>query len=87
VIEAGAHEVVQWVAYLCFMSWRPGWAHWLWGPGITWEYLAHVWWVGTAVLKVTLVILAIPCLWLTLWARQLRKASGGRAGFSTRGEP
>jgi hypothetical protein len=76
--------VVQWVAYLCIMFFRPGWALWLWGPGVTWEYVGRVWWVGTAVLKLVLLILAIPCLWLTLWARQLRKTSArDAAGFST----
>ena len=76
--------VVQWLAYLCVMSFRPGWVLWLWGPGVTWEYLGRVWWVGTAVFKFTLIILAVPCLWLTLWARQLRRARAREAaGFST----
>ncbi len=75
---------VQWAAYLGVMSWRPSWVRWLWGPGTSWEYLGHVWWVGTATLKFVLVVLAIPCLWLTLWARQLRKAvRGPGVGFPT----
>jgi len=77
---------VQWVAYLLVVSFRPKWVRWLWGPGVTWEYLSHVWWVGIAVMKSILLILAIPCLWLTLWARQLRKTSRKDvAGFTANG--
>ena len=75
LLIAAAVLVVQWVAYLCVMSFRPAWVLRLWGPGVTWEYLGHVWWLGTAVLKFVLLCLAMPCLWLTLWARQLRKTS------------
>lgn len=68
--------LLQWVAYLFVMSSRPGWVIWLWGPGATWELVQKVWWVGTACLKILLLALAIPCLWLTLWARELRKGGG-----------
>ena len=68
--------LLQWMAYLFVMSSRPGWVISLWGPGATWELVQKVWWFGTAFLKVLLLVLAIPCLWLTLWARQLRKAGG-----------
>lgn len=77
LLVAAAILVLQWFAYLFIASRRPAWLVWLWGPGITWEYLQHVWWLGTAFLKLLLLSLAIPCLWLTLWARQLAK--GGRA--------
>jgi hypothetical protein len=76
LLVAAAVFLVQWVAYLFIMSSRPAWAMSLWGPGVTWEYMQHVWWLGAALLKGLLLILAIPCLWLTLWARQLRKAGG-----------
>jgi hypothetical protein len=75
---------VQWLAYLWVMASRPEWVLWLWGPGVTWEFLGRVWWVGIAVLKFVLLVLALPCLWLTLWARQLRKATArDNAGFAT----
>jgi len=51
---------------------------------VTWEFLGRVWWVGIAVLKFILLFLAIPCLSLTLWARQLRTNSARDvAGFTT----
>lgn len=68
---------VQWFAYL-FVGWaRPAWATFLLGPGMGWDELLRVWWLATAVLKGLLAILALACLWLTLWARQLRKPSAG----------
>jgi uncharacterized protein (TIGR02246 family) len=66
--------LLQWIAYLLIMSWRPGWATPLIGPGVTWDEIQHAWWWGTAILKILLVMLAIPCLWLTLWSRELRRA-------------
>ena len=76
LLVAAAVLVGQWIAHLFSTSVRPGWVLWLWGPGVTWEYLQHVWWLGTAFMKLLLLSLAIPCLWLNLWARQLQKAGG-----------
>jgi hypothetical protein len=76
LLVAAAVLLLQWAAYLFIMSSRPAWVMSLWGPGVTWEYVQNVWWLATALLKVFLLILAIPCLWLTMWARQLRKAGG-----------
>jgi len=36
--------------------------------------LQQLWLAATVFLKVFLAILALVCLWLTLWARQLRQA-------------
>lgn len=67
---------VQWFAYLFMARARPAWATFLLGPGVTWDYLLNLWWLATAFFKGLLLVLALPCLWLTLWARQLRKAAG-----------
>jgi hypothetical protein len=75
LLIAGAVLSVQWVAYLCVMSIRPEWVLRLWGPGVTWEYVGHVWFAGIVALKFVLFSLALPCLWLGLWARRLRKES------------
>jgi hypothetical protein len=76
LLVAAVVLLLQWLAYLFVMSSRPAWVISLWGPGATWEFVQKVWWLGTALLKVLLLVFAIPCLWLTLWARQLRKAGG-----------
>jgi hypothetical protein len=73
VLVAAAVLALQWVAYLAVMSLRPTFVLSLWGSGTTWPEMQNLWLVGTVVLKIFVFILAVPCLWLTLWARQLRK--------------
>ncbi len=66
--------LVQWCAYLLMASARPAWARFVLGPYDSWDYYLNLWWFFTAFFKVLLLILVLPCLWLTLWARELRKS-------------
>lgn len=63
----------QWIAYLGVMAAQPSWVAYFWGPGMTWESMRTVWFVGLAFVKATLWLLVLAALWLTLWAKQLRK--------------
>jgi hypothetical protein len=67
----------QWLAYLAVMSHRPAWLLCLWGPDVSWSLIQSVWFWATAILKLCLWLLALLVIWLTLWARQLRKRAGG----------
>jgi hypothetical protein len=73
LLVAAAVLLVQWLAFLFMMRARPAWAAFLLGPGMTWDDLLRIWWLATAFFKGFLLVLALPCLWLTLWARQLRR--------------
>ena len=75
VLVAAAVLVLQWVAYLVVMSSRPAFVLTLWGSD-SWLEVHNLWLLGTGVLKIFVFILARPCLWLTLWAKQLRKGRG-----------
>jgi len=66
----------QWLIFLRVMSAKPGWVMAFWGPGATWESIAAVWFQALVLLKLTLWPLALGALWLTFWARQLRKRRG-----------
>jgi len=68
-----AFLTVQWILYLVFMSSRPGWLLSLWGPNLGWENINQVWFWALVLIKVFLGLIAFVALWLTLWARQLRK--------------
>jgi hypothetical protein len=68
---------LQWVAYLIVMSMHPKLLLILWGPETTWPFVQTVWFFGSAVFKLFLGMLALVALWLTLWARQLRKQMPG----------
>jgi hypothetical protein len=76
VLAGAAVLLLQWVAYLLVMSSRPAWILSLWGS-TSWLEVQHLWLLATGFLKIFVMVLAILCLWLTLWARQLRK--GGSA--------
>jgi hypothetical protein len=74
VLIAYALLVVTWGAYVALLSARPGWLLTLWGQGeVSWGFVQTVslWFLG--VFKLALWLLILMVLWLTLWARQLRK--------------
>ncbi|MGA2617773.1 MAG: hypothetical protein ABSF26_09195 [Thermoguttaceae bacterium] len=64
---------LQWVVYLAVMSARPAWFLAMWGPGVDWTFVHSVWFWGIAILKFVAWLTALAAVWLTLWARQLRK--------------
>ena len=76
VLVAVIFLLVQWIAYLLVMNARPAWVISLWGPELTWSFVQNVWFWGIAIFKVCVWVMALAVLWLTLWARQLRKQSG-----------
>jgi len=76
VLVAAAVMLLQWVAYLIVTSSRPAWVLSVWGSGASWLEVQNLWLLATGFLKIFVLILAILCLWLTLWARQLRKGGG-----------
>lgn len=67
---------LQWGVYLAMGAEPPAWAQRIWGPGMTWPEVQHIWFWIVAVLKLCVWLLAMVVLWLTLWARQLRKRAG-----------
>jgi hypothetical protein len=66
--------LVTWIAYLAIVSARPAWLLSMWGQGdVSWAFMQTVslWFMG--VFKLLIWLLFLVVLWLTLWARQLRK--------------
>jgi len=77
VLIACALLLITWIAYIVIMSARPAWVITMWGQGdVSWAFMQTVslWFMGIFKLCIWLMILAV--LWLTLWARQLRKQAG-----------
>jgi hypothetical protein len=65
---------VVWLVYLAIVSARPAWLLTVWGGGdVTWSFVQTVslWFMGAFKLGLWLLILVV--LWLTLWARELRR--------------
>jgi hypothetical protein len=63
-----------WLIYLAVMSTHPPWLLTMWGPGIDWAFVQQVWFWVMAAFKFCVWLMVLAVLWLTLWARQLRKA-------------
>ena len=74
VLVAAAVLLLQWVAYLVVMSSRPALVLFLWGSD-SWLEVHNLWLLVTGVLKIFVFMLALVCLWLTLWAKQLGKGA------------
>jgi hypothetical protein len=76
VLIAYAILFVVWGVYLGLMFARPAWLLTLWGQGeVNWGLVQTVslWFMG--VFKLLIWVLILVVLWLTLWAKQLRKAA------------
>jgi hypothetical protein len=73
ILIGDALLTVTWVVYLVLVSSRPAWMLAMWGQNVSWDFMQVVslWFMG--ILKLFLWILVLIALWLTLWARQLRK--------------
>lgn len=74
VLIAVGYLLFLWIAYLIIIPARPAWVAAMWGPGIDWPFIQTVWFWGIAAFKFCWWLLVFVVLWLTLWARQLRKA-------------
>jgi hypothetical protein len=65
--------VIQWIVYLFVMNARPEWVKDMWGPNLDWAFVQNVWFWAVAIFKMCVWVMALLVIWLTLWARQLRK--------------
>ena len=70
---ASAFFVAQWILFLGVMAAQPPSVMSFWGPGATWESIRTVWFQALVFVKLMLWLLVLAALWLTLWAKQLRK--------------
>ena len=73
VLIAVGFLTLLWLLYLAVMSAHPPWLLTLWGPGVDWPFVQSVWFWAVAAFKFCVWLMVFAALWLTLWARQLRK--------------
>lgn len=78
VAVAAGFVTLAWLLYLGLMSARPAWVLSLWGPDLTWPLAQRICLAAIAALKCCVWLMAFGALWLTLWARRLRKTEGHR---------
>jgi hypothetical protein len=68
--------VFSWLAYLAVISVQPPWLLSLLGPDLSWSFIQNVWFSAIVAFKLIVWLIALAALWLTLWARQLRRSDG-----------
>ena len=74
VLIAVGFLTLLWLIYLAVMSTHPTWLLTLWGPGVDWPFVQSVWFWAMVAFKFCVWLMVLAVVWLTLWARQLRKA-------------
>jgi hypothetical protein len=67
-----------WFVFLGMMSARPTWFQSLLSPGMTWEMIQTITLWIVSVFKMCIWLLFLIVVWLSLWARQLRKNQVGQ---------
>lgn len=67
--------LIQWIAYLVVVRAEPALVLTLWGPGATWLEVRNLWFTFLTGFKISIFLVAFILVWLTLWARQLRKSA------------
>src|SRR5262245_29069911 len=73
ILIAVGFLTLLWLIYLAVMSTHPAWLLTLWGPGVDWPFAQNVCGWAMAAFKFCVWLMVLAALWLTLWARQLRK--------------
>ena len=66
---------VQWFGFLALMHCKPAWLLTLWGGGeLDWPTVHKIVLYFFSVFKLMLFAAVVATLWLTLWARRLKRA-------------
>jgi hypothetical protein len=76
LLIAAGFLTLQWVAFRFLISAKPSWLISLWGIDANWNAVRNIGFRFMAMFKFCLWLLALLALWLTLWARQLRRRAG-----------
>lgn len=85
VLFAVLFAVLLWLAYLATLSSKPAWVLALAGPGVSWKMVQTIWLHVFSTYRLFIWVLLVGVVWLTLWARQLRKRD--RADATALGAP
>src|SRR5215472_15879423 len=73
VLIAVLFLTILWLFYLAVVSAHPTWLLSMWGPGVDWPFDQNVWLWAMAGFKFCLWLMTLVVIWLTQWAKQLRK--------------
>ncbi len=75
VLIAAVVMTVQWFVCLAYLYYKPAWLLSLWGGGeLDWPTVHTIVLYFFVVFKLMLFAAVVAALWLTLWARRLKRA-------------
>jgi hypothetical protein len=77
LLIAAIFLTIQWLAYWRIMNVRPEWLRQMWGPYMEWQQIQNIWFWMMAIFKFCVWIMALVVIWLSFWARGLRKHASG----------
>ena len=66
---------VTYFIYIFAMGSHPAWMMSVLGPDLDWQFIARVWVVSIVGFKSVAFMMLIASLWLTLWARGLKRSA------------
>ena len=76
ILIAAVWLTIAWAVWLVIISARPSWLRALWGGhDLTWRDVQIIWLCVIAAIKALLIMGVWVVIWLTLWARQLKRAA------------
>lgn len=73
ILVAVCFVILLWLAYLCVTTTHPAWILRLWGPDMTWPLMQWIFLRVIIIFRILVWCMILMTLWLTLWARQLKK--------------
>lgn len=75
ILIAVAFLILVTAGYQTALHCRPDWMLRLWGPDITWVDFQHMCLWAIIVFRLALWLMILTAIWLSLWARRLRRAA------------
>jgi lysylphosphatidylglycerol synthetase-like protein (DUF2156 family) len=73
VLIAVGMAVLQWIAYRHILSAHPEWVQCMLGRGMEWAEVQRTLLRAFITFRIFVAMLLLVVIWLTLWARQLKK--------------
>ncbi len=76
VLVACGFLMFLWLSYFTVLSTHPAWVLSMWGPGVDWPLVQSMWFWVMVAFEFCVWFMILAALWLTIWARQLRRLNG-----------
>lgn len=74
ILIAVIYMTAAWLGFLTLLHCKPDWMLWMWGGGdLNWDQVHNIVIYFFSVFKLIMFTAVLVLLWLTLWARKLKR--------------